>query len=94
MAGASNHGNEPSGFHKVRGIFDYIRTGYLLKKDSAPWRMEYAHVPVTIFRKIHKVESRNDKNSRATEEILQQVFIVPIEYFYICLAIFLYEYTT
>jgi hypothetical protein len=25
------------GFHEMRGIFDQLKTGQLLKKDSAPW---------------------------------------------------------
>jgi hypothetical protein len=47
----------------------------------------------TSVRYTNKV-GRRDKNNRAIEEILQQVFTVPIKYFYICLAIFLQEYKT
>jgi len=30
-------GNEPSGYIKCGEFFDWLRTCYLLKKDSAPW---------------------------------------------------------
>ena len=37
MAGTYECGNEPSGSIKCGEFLDYIKTGYLLKKDSAPW---------------------------------------------------------
>jgi hypothetical protein len=57
------------------------------------WNMHMCQ-PQSSVRYTNKTGRRNCKNNRATEGILQQVFIVPIKYFYICLAIFLHEYTT
>ena len=37
MAGACEYGNEPSGSIKCGEFLDWMRTGYFLKKDSAPW---------------------------------------------------------
>jgi hypothetical protein len=37
MAGSCECGNEPSGFIKCGEYLDSLRTGKLLKKDSAPW---------------------------------------------------------
>jgi hypothetical protein len=36
-AGTCECGNEPSGSIKCGEFLDYLRTGLLLKKDSAPW---------------------------------------------------------
>jgi hypothetical protein len=35
--GCCNRGNEPSGSIKCGEFIDYLRTGYLPKKDSAAW---------------------------------------------------------
>ena len=37
MAGTCEWVNEPSGSIKCGEFLDYVRTGLLLKKDSAPW---------------------------------------------------------
>ena len=37
MAGGSEYGNEPSGSIKCGEILDWLRTGWLLKKDSVVW---------------------------------------------------------
>ena len=37
MAGTCKRGYEPSGSIKCGQFLDYLRTGELLKKDSAPW---------------------------------------------------------
>jgi hypothetical protein len=37
MAGACECGNELSGSTRCREIPDLLKTGLLLKKDSAPW---------------------------------------------------------
>jgi hypothetical protein len=37
MAGTCECGNEPSGSIKFGEYLDWLRTGWLLKKDSAPW---------------------------------------------------------
>ena len=37
MAGTCKSGNESSGSIKCGEFLDLLRTGYLLKKDSAPW---------------------------------------------------------
>ena len=36
MAGTCECGNEPSGFMKSGEFLDWLKTGWLLKKDSAP----------------------------------------------------------
>jgi hypothetical protein len=38
MAGTSECGNKPSDSIKCEGFLDYLRIGYLVKKDSAAWR--------------------------------------------------------
>jgi len=43
MAGACEGGNEPSDFIKCGEFLDYLRSGLLLKKESALWsKYEYA----------------------------------------------------
>ena len=37
VAGTCECGNEPSGSIKCGEFLDYLRTGWLLKKDSVPW---------------------------------------------------------
>ena len=37
QAGTCKCGNEPSGSIKCGECLEYLRTGQLLKKDSAPW---------------------------------------------------------
>jgi hypothetical protein len=37
MAGACIRGDEPSGSIKCGDFLDQLRTGWLLKKDSAAW---------------------------------------------------------
>ena len=37
MAGCCERGNEPSGSIKCGEFLDYLKTGHLVKKDSAPW---------------------------------------------------------
>jgi hypothetical protein len=37
VAGSCECGNEPSDSRKCGEFFYWLRTGYLLKKDSAPW---------------------------------------------------------
>ena len=37
MAGICECGNEPSGSIKCGEFLDWLKTGYLLKKDSAVW---------------------------------------------------------
>jgi hypothetical protein len=37
VAGTCKCGNEPSGSIKCEEFLDYLRTGELLEKDSAPW---------------------------------------------------------
>ena len=37
MVDTCKRGYEPSGSTKCGGFLDQLRTGYLLKKDSAPW---------------------------------------------------------
>ena len=37
VAGTCEYGNEPSRSIKCGEFLDYLRTGWLLKKDSAPW---------------------------------------------------------
>ena len=37
MAGTFECGNELSGSVKCGEFLDWLQTGYLLKKDSAPW---------------------------------------------------------
>ena len=37
VEGTFRSGNEPSGCIKCGEFLDLLRTGYLLKKDSAPW---------------------------------------------------------
>ena len=37
MANACKCGNEPSGSVKCWEFIDQLQTGWLLKKDSAPW---------------------------------------------------------
>ena len=37
VAGTCECGNEPSGSIKFGEFLDWLKTGQLLKKDSAPW---------------------------------------------------------
>ena len=37
VAGTCECGNEPSSSMKCGAFLDYLKTGYFLKKDSAPW---------------------------------------------------------
>jgi hypothetical protein len=37
VAGTCKCGNEPSSSLKCGEFLDYLRTGYLVKTDSAPW---------------------------------------------------------
>jgi len=37
VAGTYEYGNEPSGSIKCGEFLDQLNTGWLLKKDSAPW---------------------------------------------------------
>ena len=37
MAGSCECGNEPSGSIKCGEFLNWLRTGYLLKKDSVSW---------------------------------------------------------
>ena len=37
VAGTCEYGNEPSGSIKCGQLLDKLITGYLLKKDCAPW---------------------------------------------------------
>jgi len=50
MADVCECGNEPSGSVKCGEFLDYLETGLLLKKDSAPWS-NYVYVLIfsTIF---------------------------------------------
>jgi hypothetical protein len=37
VAGFCTHGNEPLGFHKIRGFLGWLRTCRLLTKNSSAW---------------------------------------------------------
>ena len=40
VAGTCENGNEPFGSIKSREFLDWLKTGWLLKKDSVPWSEE------------------------------------------------------
>ena len=48
MAGTRECGNEPSGSIKCGEFLDYLRTGQLLKKDSAAWSEDVCSFPTSV----------------------------------------------
>ena len=62
MAGSCDCGNEPSGSIKCGEFLDLLRTGWLLKKDSAPWSMEY----ITNFVLIPYKSETDQQNASST----------------------------
>jgi len=48
MAGTCECGNEPSGPIKCVEFLDLLKTGQLLKRDSAPWSKYVEFVPLLM----------------------------------------------
>jgi hypothetical protein len=83
VAGSCECGYEPSGSIKCGEFLDYLRTGYLLREDSAPWSSFFSYLVIHGFERLTaRVYPRVPK----LFSFQQNFLLIAFNYFRLCIV--------